>query len=181
MEKIKIKLKLSRNLLITIVANIIVLLVVAWGIYYFFTPKIGHVRTSYLVQNFTGMKEAQKELDKKKEQWQKNLDTLALQHDRRLIAIGNRKPSPAEEEILARSVEQYNQYMDRTNKMSQDEEIKLMSGVINQITSKIDEYAKTIHYDYILGTTELGSLLYSNSKNDITDDLLKYINSNYEK
>lgn len=173
--------RINRNILIIVILNIILVSFCVWGITCFITPKIGYVRTKVLIQNYKGMKDAQQVLDKKKELWQQNLDTLALKHDQRVMALGNKKPNQTESEVLNKSLEQYNQYMERVNKLSQDEEVKLMSGVINQITSQINEYAKDNNYDYIFGTTDQGNLLYGNNKKDITEDLLKYLNSIYEK
>lgn len=49
-----------------------------------------------------------------------------------------------------------------------------------QINQYIQEYGKQEHYDYIYGATGSGSLMYAKDGNDITKEVIAFINKKYE-
>lgn len=57
--------------------------------------------------------------------------------------------------------------------------LKYTRGVLNQLNETIRIYAEEHDLDLVLGVTDDGSILYGSKALDITDDLIKLLNSTY--
>lgn len=53
--------------------------------------------------------------------------------------------------------------------------------VWKRLNPLIDEFGKEMNYRVIIGANGMGSVLYKNESIDKTDDIIRYINKNYEK
>lgn len=62
-----------------------------------------------------------------------------------------------------------------TNQYQQKSE-ELQGKVWNHINSRIEEYGKLKGYKYILGGTGNGAIMYANESDNITEEVLKYVN-----
>lgn len=60
---------------------------------------------------------------------------------------------------------------------TQNKEIEKM--IWTRLNPYIVEYGKDKGYDYIYGANGTGNVLYADTKKDITDDLIKYVNEKY--
>lgn len=47
------------------------------------------------------------------------------------------------------------------------------------LNDAIYQYGKTYEYDYILGTSGTGTLMYADSVNDVSEDVVRFINQKY--
>lgn len=56
-----------------------------------------------------------------------------------------------------------------------------MDSVVSKVKKAIKSYGKNNNYTYILGGGEGGSVLYGSDSKDVTDDIIKILNANYEK
>lgn len=56
-----------------------------------------------------------------------------------------------------------------------------MDSVVSAVKKEIIAFGKTNGYSYILGGGDGGSVLYGTDKNDLTDEIVKILNDNYEK
>ena len=72
-------------------------------------------------------------------------------------------------------------YIQVLEQKAQEEDEKMTKAVINQINSSIEEYGKSKGYDYVLGTTNEGNILYGVKSNDITESVLQYVNDKYKQ
>ena len=50
----------------------------------------------------------------------------------------------------------------------------------NQINQYVKDYGKEKGYEFILGASGDGTIMYSNDANNITEDVIQYINNKYE-
>jgi len=153
---------------------------------YLMRPRIAYVRSSDLISKYAGTIESHEVAQKTQDQRKANLDTLQGDY-RRAMNIYNEsyaKLSPAErsdrEDYLAKHEQQIVSYAQEAGKMAEEEEEKLMQGVLSQINSFIASYGKEHGYDMILGTTAAGSLLYAEDGYDITDEVLNILNAQYK-
>jgi len=85
------------------------------------------------------------------------------------------------EESLRTQRQNVQNYITTLEKKAQEEDEKMTKAVINQINASIEEYAKSKGYDYVLGTTNEGNILYGVKSNDITDETLVYLNNQYKQ
>ena len=56
-----------------------------------------------------------------------------------------------------------------------------MDSVVKNVKKQIEAYGKANGYSYILGGGDGGSVLYGTATNDLTSDIVKVLNDNYNK
>lgn len=150
------------------------------------SKKIAYVRSQDLVYAYTGMKEMQLKFQEQSKGWESNLDTLKFEFQRALNEYQSQRIQLTTEEKMTREnllrIQQNNivQYTENIKNKSQEEEKKMLEGVLNQVNSFVEEYGKENNYDLILGTTSSGSILYGEEAIDITQELIQEINVDYE-
>lgn len=149
-------------------------------------PKIAYVRSGDLVYEYIGTKEARKSYDGKSQLWQSNLDTLKSDFQRAVSDYNlhysslTDKEKAEREKLLRQQENNIGVYAQNIQKQVNEEDTKMMQGVLNQVNAFAEEYAKQHGYDLIVGTTTSGNVLYGTTAMDITDDLLKAMNENYK-
>lgn len=177
--------KISKNLLqIVLVGGILVCFAFSFWTY-LRTPKIAFVRSSVIIENYQGMKEAKTTFDQKSKEWTKNIDTLGARYTRLNNYLINNKGSLSKLEIkkleneISQKASDYKSYTTEIDKIAKDENDKLTQGAFNQINSFIERYSKEHNIDIVIGTTLSGSVLYGADKIDITDKVLEGLNKSY--
>lgn len=149
------------------------------------TPKIAFVKSAYLVENYSGMKEARNIFQEKEARLSVKLDSLqkVFQESEAAFIAGintmtaeQRKESQLRLEMIKREFQA--QAMEIEEQLSgMDEEMS--KGVLNQINSFVEQYGKDQGYQFILGTTAAGSILYGDQAADITEEVLEALNEQY--
>jgi len=148
-------------------------------------PKLGYVKSQELVYGYMGMKEAQSKFQMKQNSLQSNIDTLKAEFQMAISKYNNdfSELSDAEkqsrEERLRIQEMNINKYAQNIEGELADEEAEMLSGVLNQVNSFIEEYGKDKGYEMIFGTTSDGSLLYGEQGQDLTEEVLEAMNKNY--
>jgi outer membrane protein len=116
---------------------------------------------------FKGKKELEKKLSNLKTQHKGELDSLS-----QLISARNNDPKLIE----------YYQQRARDFEMNQQQ---LSATYTADIWKRINQYTLTFGkekgYDFIIGATGDGNLMYANEAYDVTEDLIKFINLKYEQ
>lgn len=156
------------------------------ALYLFFTkPRIAYVYNSRVLSEYKGVKESKINYDKKVQLWQSNLDTLSrnfnqeiflYQQEQKKLSAEEKK---AREDLLRRREQELINYKAAIENKAKEEETEMTSAVLNQINNYILEYGKKSEYDYILGVTDNGSLLYGREGDDITEIVITKINEKY--
>lgn len=150
------------------------------------TKKIAYVRSTELIYNYLGMKEAQRKFQQKSEAWKANVDTLKSDYNRTLskytveVASLSKEERQKRENYLNDQQKNLMSYSQAISDNAKQEDDKVTQAVLNQINSFVEEYGKKNNYDIILGTTVSGSLLYGKESIDITEEVLKELNRNYK-
>lgn len=159
------------------------------GIALFFsirTPKIAYVQNSKLISEFEGFKKGQQDYNQKLKTWQRNLDSLITDYKQNISEFKNNKSKSSSKEIelqtqlINRQEQDIKSYKSALEQKVATEENNINSGVISQVNAFVKKYGEENHYDYILGVTDNGSILYAKENKDITEEVLKYINKKYK-
>lgn len=159
------------------------------GLYYLHfsgKSKIAFVRSNELVYGYEGMKEAHLLQEEKTQQYQANLDTLQADFQKALNAYQqglsgfSKEERAAKEKMLAMQQENLKRYSAGVEESVQKNDQDLTQGILNQINSFIEGYAKTHNYTLIFGTTSSGNILYGEPAIDITEEVLKQLNEHYK-
>ncbi|WP_421762853.1 OmpH family outer membrane protein [Ekhidna sp.] len=152
----------------------------------FFEQKVVYVETNKLLENYEGMKTARAEFQQKATQWQANIDTLKAELDREIksyeAAKGrmSMKERELNEKLISTKRQQFIDYQNGIQQKSQQEDFQMTEKVLTEINAFIESYGKQNGYDLILGANNSGNIVYANDYLDITSELQKALNANYQ-
>lgn len=138
--------------------------------------KIVYVQTPIVFEQFKGKKELTTRLEQKKNAYQYSLDSLG-----NILKVyqNQEQTEPVQRQMQALQLE-YQQKRARFEQEYQEQDAKYAEAVWKQINAYTEEYGKEKGYDYILGASGNGSLMYADGGDNITEDFVDYINARYE-
>jgi len=167
------------SLLLSIAAIVFALLV------YLKNDSIVYVDSLRLLTNYKGAKIAKEAYEKKVAVWKANIDTLTSELNRDITKYEKEKKSltgkeqKLTEELLGTKQQQLVSYRQATSDNAAKEDKEVTTQVFKEVIDFLDRYGQQHGYQYILGTTNMGNILYSKKINDITDEALKKLNEEY--
>jgi outer membrane protein len=146
------------------------------------SPKVAYVRSNYLLDEYTGMKEATDAYHEKQKKWQNTLDSLKHYIENETgkyiqdsVTLSKIQKAEKREHIGQLKTDFY-RTSEHYNKLLQEEEEKISENVMKQMNQAIKVYGKKHGFDIILGTLETGNVVYGNESLDVTDQVLEYMN-----
>jgi len=152
------------------------------------TPKTAFVKTERIFKEYKGIKEQEKIFKQKQEAFTKKYDSLVKKwrQDVNDFQSKMRKMPPKKAQQMDQKLYQQQQILQQ---MQQQEGAKLTSemqsatdSIIKKVYDFFDKYGKKNGYEYIFGkNTSGGSIMYGKAEKDITDEVLKALDDNYEK
>lgn len=153
------------------------------GTVFFFRKKIGYVRNGVLISKSEYMKEVSDELDKEVRILRSNADTLRNRYEALKAMEGDVKSSDKMEWSYKLGVAENNylKYMENAEADMAEQRKKLTGEALDKINGIIKSYAEKNGYDYILGTTNEGNILFGAENDDITEEILERVNEEYSK
>jgi outer membrane protein len=144
-------------------------------------PKTGYILVSDVFSRFEMKKEVQKKFDESKKERQRILDTLAIQL--RILAneIDNEKMANK------KKIEFYNlkreEFLSKKSMFQEDEKqqsVKYDNQILVQLNKYVSDFGKKNNYQYIFGNDGNGSLMYAYEEDNITEQVISFINKKYE-
>ena len=147
--------------------------------------KIAYVNNDKVFEEYQGFSEGRSSYQSKVTQWQSNEEILVKEFESLVRDYEGDKSSLSEsarierEGLLYQKQQQLELYRSKIHEQMVQEDKKLTDGIVHQIDSYVQEYGKLHGYDYILGVNRQGNLLYAREGDDITEDLLSYLNEKY--
>lgn len=172
--------------LLLITASIVAVCISITAFNYLSTPRIAYVRNLELVYGYNGMKHAHEEYRSQTAYWKSNIDTLTTKYKRSLAYYNQHlkeftsKEKEDQQLMLEKLQADINNYTSVIQQEAKSREEKLTQGVLNQINSFVQEYARKRGYDIVIGSDGTGTVLYGNASIDITDEVLAAINKEYK-
>jgi len=149
-------------------------------------PSIAYVESSYLMENYDGIKDLKLKLKKESFADEKLIDSLkdefntALKRYKVNAKIVS-KQSIITKELLRKMELEINYRSEELSRKSQEQYNRYLQGIINQMNTVISNYCKEKGYDIVMGSTEFGSLVYGADKYNISEDILEILNQSYKK
>jgi len=148
--------------------------------------KVAYVDIATVMQRLPEAQDAQRQLDNQVDSWQKELDNLEKEwqekysdYDKRKLILTEQGRANAERELQALDA----QIMEfRDKKFGQNGELfkkeeELMRPIQNMIFEQVKLLAKDKGFDYIIDKSSGATIIYANEKYDLTEDLIKRIES----
>lgn len=161
---------------------VLVLALAAWLVY----DKASRPRTAYILiedvyNKFQMKNELERDFLKTKQKRQSILDSLALaiRALERKLAVQSRKDP---DEIEAFNVKRA-EFFDKQRTFEEDNmqlSKQYEQQIFSQISHYLQDYGKEQGYEYIFGNNGDGSLMYAMDSNNITEEVIKYINTKYQ-
>lgn len=146
------------------------------GLIYLQIPKTAFVDNHQLFEAFQGRKELENRLEKKFNECKSNLDSLAL----KIQSIQNvTTKDEATMQQLYFLQQQYAKQNQTHQELYQVKSQEYTEAIWKQISQYTLEYGAQNGYDYIFGIAGQGTLMYGKPQYDITEDVIKYVNSKY--
>lgn len=144
-------------------------------------PTTVYVENGKLYNEFTMTKELSSQLEGLASNRKMILDSMKLELEMKSKELQLKGQDVSQEEYNSFEVKRQNFIV--REKGFKEEQMRLQESYNNQIWDRLNklvsEYGEEKEYDYILGGTGDGSLMYSKKDNNVTEDLINYCNSKY--
>ena len=164
---------------------VLCLIIICFGgmefyLHYGLKEKTAYVITTELHEKFQLTGELDKKM-KKIEQTRKNiLDSLMniLQMQQKSIELNNGKDEKLNQEFEI-SKDDYLQKKKQFDAESEGLSRQYFDQTWTQLNEYIQEYGRKKEYKYIFGATGQGALMYANDKDNVTKEIIEYVNQCY--
>ncbi|KFF12003.1 OmpH family outer membrane protein [Flavobacterium hydatis] len=149
--------------------------------------QLVYVDVNKLITGYSKTKIAKTEFEKKANLMKANVDSLIanwqeeLKNYEKERASLNPKELKLKQELLGNKQQQINGYQEAIQKKIQEEDKKVTQTVINDINDYIKEYGKEHNYKIIFGASGGGNIMYADESTDLTEEILKGLNAEYDK
>lgn len=145
-----------------------------------FIPKVAYINSALLFEEFKGKKDLEARLKKKESEAKLEIDSLQMRLYSTNQQFIQNKSNTQLRDSLVTAKGLYDEKKEQFKKAFSNEIQQYNDQVWKQINQYVADYGAKYGYDYILGNAETGSLMYAKSANDITKDVLIFINKKYD-
>ena len=157
------------------------IMVFALVLYFKTSPKTAYININEVFNQFDLKKQLEKKYLQTKQSRDKILDSLKFN----LQTISNKlNNSKLNNDTLVNyfnfKKEEFYQKKDVFDSDNQNLSKQLDSEVLSQLNQYVKDFGKEKKYDYIFGTDGNGSIMYATESNDITKEIVEYINLKYK-
>lgn len=169
----------TRNI---IVAGAVILAVTSLvaALYYKPQNRVVYIDNVRLFNEFLLKKELENDLVKRETRWKAQLDSMRIQ----LNLLGKRIES---EKVSRETAEKFE--IDRQHYLEKEEQYRndnektakqFNEQIWKQLNNYVKDFAKENEYDFVLGTSGEGNLMFANEKHDATAAAIIFVNQKYK-
>lgn len=150
------------------------------------SPSIGYVYNDLLFSEYNGVKDSRDEYQRTVNGWQAQLDSLESEIQKTINVYRSEFEQLSEKErqlksqIIKEKQEQFYALQKSIEEKKQAHDTKVSNAILKQIDSYIQDYGKGSDYDFIIGVTDAGNLLYANEQKNLTETVINGLNEKYE-
>ncbi len=165
------------------------LIAIAASIFSFFylqSSELVYVDVNKLLEGYQRTKIVKAQFEEKAKTLNANVDSLMVDWQNELKSYEkerskmSKKELELKQELLGNKQQQINNYQQAIQKQIQEEDKKSTQTVINDINDYIKEYGKKHGYKIIFGASGGGNIMYADEATDLTQDVLKGLNKEFE-
>lgn len=144
-------------------------------------PKVALIEIQKVYDSFELKKELEKKFKNTQSQRKKIIDSLEL--DLKLLYSSLNTDGGKNVERTETFNLKKNYYLQK-KQMNEEDNLALSQQydkeILTQLNQYVKDYGKLNKYTYIFGTDGNGSIMYANEKEDISDQIILYINERYK-
>jgi outer membrane protein len=173
--------------ILSLVAIVLSLAAIAFAaIVYFNKKEIVYVDSMKLITNYKGAKVAKEAYEKKIVVWKANIDTLTMETNREIAKYEKEKSGMTarekklSEELIGTKQGQLESYRQATADNAAKEDKEITGKVFSEINDFLKQYGEKKGYEFIMAATNVGNIVFAKKGNDITDEVLKKMNDEYQ-
>lgn len=166
------------------------LIAIAVSIFSFFYLKsssdLVYVDVNKLLDGYQRTKIVKAQFEEKAKTLNANVDSLMVDWQNEIKSYEKERSSMSKkelelkQELLGNKQQQINNYQQAIQKQIQEEDKKSTQTVINDINDYVKEYGKKNNHKIIFGASGSGNIMYADDATDLTQDVLKGLNSEFE-
>jgi len=151
------------------------------------SSELVYVDVNKLIDGYKRTKVEKAEFDKKVISLKANIDSLmsGWQNDLKIYEKERSSLSAKElelkQQLLSNKQQQINGYQEAIQKKIQEEDKKVTQTVLNDINDFVKQYGEENGYRIILGASGGGNIMYAHESTDLTENVLKGLNAEYDK
>jgi len=151
----------------------------------FKNEKTVYVDSMKLLSQYKGTLKAKAEYEKKATQWKANVDTLTIELNEKITQYEKEKgrmtlkEKKLTEELLTTKQQDLERYRAAVTENAAKEDQLITTQVFKEIGDFVKQYGEGHGYDYVLGATSMGNIVYAAKGKNITDEVLKELNAGY--
>jgi outer membrane protein len=151
------------------------------------TANIAFISSERLMENYELAKKMREEFDQEQARLENDLarrqrgfqsEVEKFQRDIQAGSISMDRAQAKEQELMQQQQELYQLNESFSNRLMQ-KEVEMNAELLEKITEFLTRYNEAHGYDYILGFSRGGGILYASQQHDITDDVLEKLNAEY--
>ena len=168
--------------------SLVALIISSVGLFFTQTSsQLVYVDVNKLIEGYKKTAVAKAEFEKKANMMKANVDSLTGEWQKELMSYEKERAafSPKElklkEELLANKQQQLNGFQESVQNQIQMEDKKITQTVINDINDFVKEYGEKHSYKIIFGASGGGNIMYADQSADLTEEILKGLNEQYDK
>lgn len=173
---------------ITLILSIIAILVSTTNFIYDYinSVELVYVDVNKLLKDYKRTKKVREEFEYKATILQSNLDSIITNWKKELddFKINKKTYSKKElllkQELLSNKQQQINNYQQSIQQQIKKSDKESSQIVIDDINNYIEEFGKKKGYKIIFGASGSGSIMYAEDSTDLTDVILKELNTRFE-
>ncbi len=148
--------------------------------------KTAFVKTETIFKEYKGIKDQEAVFKQKQEAFNKKYDSIVQAWRKEVVDFQQKASKMAPNKARQKDQELY-QKQQIIQQMQQQESNRLTAemqkqtdSIIKKVYDFFDDYGKKNGYKYIFGKNSAGALMYGDAKQDITDEVLKALDAEYE-
>ncbi len=148
--------------------------------------KTAYVDTTKIVQEYKEMKDVEEKFSARSEKIRGELDAEARtfqqevqEYQEKMQSMSQKQRQEREQELMQKQ-QQLQQQQQVKGEALRNESDAVVDSIIDKVKAYVEEYGQKNGYTYIFGSTENSSIMYAKDGLDLTDEILKKLNTEYK-
>jgi outer membrane protein len=170
---------MNRQFIVAVVASLALLISVGLFAERFIGKRLTYVQLQKVFAAFDMAKEYNKRMESVKYERKAILDSMEL----RVNALARRIESGEKDKMMLNSYMDERELYFKTRENFETDNQKILEQFNGEIFKQLSQYTldfgKEKGYDFIFGAEGSGVVMYAKDQNDVSDELIKYINEKY--
>ena len=167
----------------SIILSIFAIVLAGFSVFYSMKnqPRMAYLEMGKIYEGFKLKKEFETKLKSSENIYAHQLDSVKFLISELYNELKNQKDM---DKIKLEKLQQLERVFQHKSQQQEESQQRITADYTEKIWKRIngyvEEYGKSRNYQYIFGANGMGSIMYGNNADNITEEMMAYINSKYE-